>query len=69
MHTIRVCDLLPPKIVETLLRELVGRMPPVSTARTLPGAIGNLSSPPLALGRLVPSLWTASRRRETGEMP
>ena len=56
-------------IVETLLRELVGRMRPVSFAHTPPGAIGNMIILPLALVMLVLSLWTASRRRETGEAP
>jgi len=45
-------------IVETLLRELVGRMKPVTFAHTPPGAIGNYVVLPLAVVMLVLSLWS-----------
>jgi hypothetical protein len=45
-------------IVETLLRELVGRMKPVTFAHTPPGAIGNYVLLPLAVVMLVLSLWS-----------
>lgn len=44
-------------IVETLLRELVGHMKPVTFAHTPPGAIGNYVILPLAGLMLVLSLW------------
>jgi hypothetical protein len=44
-------------IVETLLRQLVGHMKPVTFAHTPPGAIGNYVILPLAGLMLVLSLW------------
>ena len=48
-------------IVETLLRQLVGHMKPVTFAHTPPGAIGNYVVLPVASLMLMLSLW---RRRE-----
>ena len=50
-------------ILETLLRELVGRMKPVSFAHTPPGAVANTVILPLALAMLVLSLWDAKKRQ------
>jgi hypothetical protein len=44
--------------LEILLRELVGKMKPVTFAHTPPGAIGNQLLLPLAVLMLVLSLWT-----------
>jgi len=44
-------------ILETLLRELVGHMKPVTFAHRPPGAIGNYVILPLAAVMLVLSLW------------
>ncbi len=44
-------------IAETLLRQLVGHMKPVTFAHTPPGAIGNYVILPLAGLMLVLSLW------------
>jgi hypothetical protein len=44
-------------ILEVLLRELIGRMKPVTFAHTPPGAIGNYVILPLALVMLVLSCW------------
>ncbi|MBK8823147.1 MAG: hypothetical protein IPN58_11195 [Anaerolineales bacterium] len=49
-------------ILEVLLRELVGRMKPVTFAHTPPGAIGNQIILPLAALMLVLSLWSAYRQ-------
>lgn len=49
-------------ILETLLRELVGRMKPVSFANTPPGAVANYVILPLALVMLALSLRVADRR-------
>ena len=49
-------------ILETLLRELVGRMKPVSFAHTPPGAVANYFILPLALVMLALSLRVADRR-------
>ncbi len=48
-------------ILEVLLRELVGRIHPVSFTHTPPGAIGNQLLLPLAVVMLVMSLWSASK--------
>ena len=45
--------------LEVLLRELVGRMKPVTFAHTPPGAIGNQLILPLAALMLALSLWSA----------
>lgn len=50
-------------IVEVLLRELVGRIKPVSFAHTPPGALANYILLPLALVMLVLSLWGGKRSR------
>jgi hypothetical protein len=44
-------------IAETLLRQLVGHMKPVTFAHTPPGAIGNYAILPAATLMLVLSLW------------
>lgn len=44
-------------IAETLLRQLVGHMKPVTFAHTPPGAIGNYVILPVAALMLVLSLW------------
>jgi len=49
-------------ILEVLLRELVGRMKPVTFAHTPPGAIGNQIILPLAALMLALSLWNAYRQ-------
>ena len=49
-------------ILETLLRELVGQMKPVSFAHTPPGAVANTIILPLALVMLVLSLWNVKGR-------
>ncbi len=46
-------------ILEILLRELVGRMKPVTFAHTPPGAIGNQLLLPLAIIMLVITLWSS----------
>jgi hypothetical protein len=45
--------------LEVLLRELVGKMKPVTFAHTPPGAIGNQIILPLAVVMVVWSLWSA----------
>ncbi len=45
-------------ILETLLRELVGKMKPVAFAHTPPGAIGNQLILPLAIVMLGLALWS-----------
>ena len=47
--------------LEVLLRELVGKMKPVTFAHTPPGAIGNQILLPLAVFMLVLSLWSGVR--------
>lgn len=47
--------------LEVLLRELVGRLKPVTFAHTPPGAIGNQVLLPLALVMLVWTLWSGLR--------
>jgi hypothetical protein len=49
-------------MLEVLLRELVGKMKPVTFAHTPPGAIGNQLILPLAALMLVLSLWSAYRQ-------
>ena len=46
-------------ILETLLRELVGRMKPVTFAHTPPGAVSNQVIIPLAVVMLGLTLWSA----------
>ena len=48
--------------LEVLLRELVGKMKPVTFAHTPPGAIGNQIILPLAALMVVWSLWSAIRQ-------
>jgi hypothetical protein len=48
-------------ILEVLLRELVGKMKPVTFAHTPPGAIGNQLILPLAALMVVLSVWSAYR--------
>ena len=48
-------------ILETLLRELVGKMKPVTFAHTPPGAIGNQLILPLAIVMLALALWSGYR--------
>lgn len=48
--------------LEILLRELVGRLKPVTFAHTPPGAIGNQLVLPLALAMLGWSLWSTARQ-------
>jgi hypothetical protein len=50
------------QILETLLREFVGRTKPVTFAHTPPGAVGNQIMLPLAVLMLALSLWTAWRQ-------
>jgi len=52
-------------ILETLLRELVGKMKPVTFAHTPPGAIGNQLILPLAIGMLALALWSGYRQAAT----
>ena len=49
-------------MLEVLLRELVGKMKPVTFAHTPPGAIGNQLILPLAALMLGLSLWSAYRQ-------
>jgi hypothetical protein len=49
-------------ILEVLLRELVGKMKPVTFAHTPPGAIGNQLILPLAVLMLGLALWSAARK-------
>jgi hypothetical protein len=51
-------------ILETLLRELVGHMKPVTFAHTPPGAIQNYIYLPLAVLMLVLSLWSSMKSTE-----
>ncbi len=48
--------------LEVLLRELVGRLKPVTFAHTPPGATGNQVILPLAVLMLALSLWSAYRQ-------
>jgi hypothetical protein len=48
-------------ILETLLREWVGRTKPVTFAHTAPGAIANQVMLPLAVVMLALSLWSGAR--------
>jgi hypothetical protein len=52
-------------ILETLLRELVGRMKPVTFAHRPPGAIGDYVVLPLAALMLVLSLWKPAWSRSS----
>jgi hypothetical protein len=47
--------------LEILLRELVGKMKPVTFAHTPPGEIGNQLLLPLAVLMLVLSLWSGTK--------
>ena len=51
--------------LEILLRELVGKMKPVTFAHTPPGAVGNQIILPLAVMMVVWSLWSGSKKTET----
>lgn len=51
--------------LEVLLRELVGKMKPVTFVHTPPGAIGNQIMLPLAVVMLGWSLWSGSKKNET----
>ncbi len=51
--------------LEILLRELVGKMKPVTFAHTPPGAVGNQIILPLAVVMVVWSLWSGSKKTET----
>ena len=51
--------------LEILLRELVGKMKPISFAHTPPGAIGNQIILPLAVVMVVWSLWSSSKAIKT----
>jgi hypothetical protein len=51
-------------VLEVFLRELVGKMKPVTFAHTPPGAIGNQIILPLAVVMLVWSLWSSSKNIE-----
>ena len=53
--------------LEILLRELVGKMKPVTFAHTPPGAIGNQIILPLAVVMLVWSLWSGNKSTEKEE--
>jgi hypothetical protein len=50
--------------LEVLLRELVGKMKPITFAHTPPGAIGNQIILPLAVVMVVWSLWSGSKNIE-----
>jgi len=52
-------------MLEVLLRELVGKMKPVTFAHTPPGAIGNQLILPLAALMFIFSIWSAYR--QTGD--
>jgi hypothetical protein len=54
-------------ILETLLREMVGKMKPVTFAHTPPGAIGNQIILPLAALMLIISVWSATRETDKKE--
>ncbi len=51
--------------LEVLLRELVGKMRPVTFAHTPPGAIGNQLILPLAVLMVILSVWSAYRQTQT----
>jgi hypothetical protein len=51
-------------VLETLLRELAGKMKPVSFAHTPPGAFATYVILPLALIMLVLSLWSTQKPAE-----
>ena len=55
-------------ILETLLRELVGKMKPVAFAHTPPGAIGNQLILPLAIVMLALALWSGYRRADEARL-
>jgi hypothetical protein len=52
------------QFLETLLRELVGHIKPVTFVHTPPGAIENYIYLPLAVLMLMLSLWSANRQAE-----
>jgi hypothetical protein len=52
-------------MLEVLLRELVGRMKPVTFAHTPPGAIGNQLILPLAALMLALALWSGMKQLRT----
>jgi hypothetical protein len=52
-------------MLEVLLRELVGRMKPVTFAHTPPGAIGNQLILPLAALMLALALWSGIKQLRT----
>ena len=51
-------------ILEVLLRELVGKMKPVTFAHTPPGALGNQLVLPLAALMLGVALWSANKQAD-----
>ena len=51
-------------ILEVLLRELVGKMKPVTFAHTPPGALGNQLVLPLAALMLGVALWSANKHAD-----
>lgn len=53
-------------ILETLLRQLVGHMKPVTFAHTPPGAIGNYIFLPLAVLMLALSFWNHKKAQGSG---
>lgn len=53
--------------LEVLLRELVGKMKPVTFAHTPPGAIGNQLILPLAVLMVAVSLWSGYRQTSEGK--
>lgn len=55
-------------IVETLLRELVGRIKPVTFAHTPPGAVGNIVYLPLAVLMLVLCFWGVKKTAGEAEI-
>ena len=55
-------------ILETLLRELVGHMKPVTFRHTPPGAIGNYVILPVAALMLAWSVWTYHTQRRTRDL-
>ena len=54
-------------MLEALLRELVGKMKPVTFAHTPPGAIGNQLILPLAIVMLALALWSGFRQADTAQ--
>jgi hypothetical protein len=51
-------------ILEVLLRELIGKMKPVTFDHTPPGAIGNQLVLPLAAAMLALALWSANKQTD-----